>query len=125
MNHISAGGIVWQGDKICFVRYPDGRLGFPKGTLEDGETIEQTAVREVSEEAGLINPRIIKNLGFFTRMGRTHNFDVLKDIHMFLMEVDDFTEKTKDEETEWLTIEEAMPRLFPEEAEFLKKVLTA
>ena len=126
MNWISAGGIIWQGDKICFLRYPDGKLSFPKGTQEPGETIEQTAIREVQEETGLNNPRIIKKLGILTRVGHDRKHQpVLKDIHLYLMEVDDFTQGKKDEEIDWLTPDEAFPRLFPAEAEFLKKILTA
>lgn len=35
------------------IRQTNGDWGFPKGHMEQGETEEQTAVREISEEVGL------------------------------------------------------------------------
>lgn len=124
MNYQSAGGIIFNGEKICFIRFPNGMLSFPKGTMEKGETPEQTAVREVQEETGLASPKIIKKLGIVTRIGHDRfHLPVMKDIHLYLMQVDDFTEKSKDEETEWLTPDAAYPRLFKEESEFLKTIV--
>ena len=55
-NEVSAGGVVVRpsdgGYEVCLVS--DGRYwGLPKGLVEPGETPEQTALREVSEETGL------------------------------------------------------------------------
>ncbi len=124
MNYQSAGGIIFNGDKICFIRFPDGMLSFPKGTQEQGEAIEQTAIREAQEETGLQNPKIIKKLGILTRMGQDHDRKpVLKDIHLYLMAVDNFTQGSKDQQTEWLTPHEALPRLYDEERKFLQDLV--
>lgn len=48
-----------------------GRWSIPKGHVESGETLEQTAVREIGEETGLSKIKIIDKLDkihFFYRM---------------------------------------------------------
>lgn len=50
-----AGGVVLDGaGRVLLVRYRSGAWAFPKGHVEAGETLEQTAVREVREETGSI-----------------------------------------------------------------------
>jgi len=39
-----------------------GRWSVPKGHVESGETLEQTALREIGEETGLHNTRIVDKL---------------------------------------------------------------
>ena len=51
---VSAGGVVVRDGKIIFVKFSDGQgITFPKGHVEQGETYEQAALREVGEETGL------------------------------------------------------------------------
>ncbi|HVR10181.1 MAG TPA: NUDIX hydrolase [Thermoanaerobaculia bacterium] len=53
-HHRSAGGLVVRGDTILLISTQKGRRWqLPKGHVEDGETLEQTAVREVREETGV------------------------------------------------------------------------
>ena len=57
----------------------------PKGHVEPGETIEQAALREIHEEAGLANVQLIKLLGSILRESVKRNGDVvLKTIHYYL-----------------------------------------
>ena len=48
-----AGGVVFGPLGVLLVRYRSGAWAFPKGHVEPGETLEQTAVREVQEEGGV------------------------------------------------------------------------
>ena len=49
-----AGGVVFSSaGEVLLVRYRSGAWAFPKGHVEPGETLEQTAVREVQEEGGV------------------------------------------------------------------------
>jgi len=57
---VSAGGVVYRIDRgevhvvICGQLSHNGwSWGLPKGTPEPGETLEETAIREVTEETGL------------------------------------------------------------------------
>ena len=57
----------------------------PKGHVEEGETIEIAALREIHEEAGLDNVQLIKHLGSFVRESAKSNGDLVqKTIHFFL-----------------------------------------
>ncbi len=89
----SAGGVVVRTEEVgrssssgSVRRERDGRTWtLPKGTPDPGETIEQTAFREVREETGL-EVRIIRPIGpieywFFQSGTRIH-----KVVHYFLME---------------------------------------
>lgn len=93
-QEISAGGIVYKvtgrGVLVAFIRDSVGKMTFPKGHVEKGESIERTARREVLEETGLKGLRLVRKLGRiqitfedrYIRKGDT----VKKDIHYFLFE---------------------------------------
>jgi 8-oxo-dGTP pyrophosphatase MutT (NUDIX family) len=89
----SAGGIVirYENDSPQFVagrrrRERDGGTWtLPKGTPIAGESLEETALREVSEETGL-RTRILSPLGsiYYTFVQR--GLRIHKTVHYFLME---------------------------------------
>lgn len=85
---ICAGGVVFKDDKIVSLRRKNGVWLMPKGHVEPGETLEQTAVREVQEETGLI-ARVKAPLGeteySFTENGVLYQ----KKVHWFYMEAVD------------------------------------
>ncbi len=74
----TAGGIViGDGGTIAMVRSKNSDSWlFPKGHVDEGETDEQAAQREIAEECGLEELEYIDDLGLFER-GE-------KSIHMFL-----------------------------------------
>jgi 8-oxo-dGTP pyrophosphatase MutT (NUDIX family) len=58
----AAGGVVYNNTDEILMIYRRGFWDLPKGKFEDGETIPETAVREVQEEVGLNDVKIIKEL---------------------------------------------------------------
>jgi 8-oxo-dGTP diphosphatase len=96
-REFSAGGVVYKkenGAVFILLINPKGpnygpatnKWSFPKGGLEEGESKEEVAVREVREEGG-INAKITKSLGyikFFRHSPRIGN--ALKFVDFWLME---------------------------------------
>jgi 8-oxo-dGTP pyrophosphatase MutT (NUDIX family) len=66
---VSAGGVVWRHSAtgeleiVLCGRERDGSWALPKGTPDEGESIEETALREVREETGL-EVELGESLGF-------------------------------------------------------------
>ena len=85
-----AGGIV-LGDHgtIALVRNRKETLWFfPKGHVEPDETDEDTARREIQEEAGIAGLELIDDLGSYLRprilADGSYSAEEMKDIHMLL-----------------------------------------
>ncbi len=88
-SEISAGGLILRkaknGWEILRIRDRSGVWTFPKGKIEEGETLEETAVREISEEVGL---HTLRFLGTLTPLHYiyTRNGQVDKTVHYFVFE---------------------------------------
>ena len=85
----------------------------PKGHIEDGETVEQTAVREVKEETG-ISAHILQPLGSIDYWFVAERRRVHKTVHHFLLEAVGGELSDEDEEvTEvaWVPVTELEPKL--------------
>ena len=128
---VSAGGVVFRRDQgktaivICG-RTSDGVWGLPKGTPEAGETLEETALREVREETGL-EARIVDKVGvveyWFARSGTRYH----KWVHHYLMEAvggDTTNHDVEYDRVEWRDSRAALRRLtFKNEADMVAKAL--
>ena len=77
-----------------------GRWTIPKGHVEPGESIEQTALREVCEETGLNNLRLGERLDklhfFYRREGKL----IFMTTHVFLMQAKGDTDALVPEDSE-------------------------
>ncbi|CAM2832301.1 NUDIX domain-containing protein [Paenibacillus sediminis] len=114
MKEISAGGVVYRkhNGKIEIQLITDryGKISLAKGKMEAGETVEQTALREISEETGMIG-RIIEPVEViaYTYEHPVHG-SVNKEVHYFLVEAESGELKPQIEEirgVNWYSPEEA------------------
>ena len=132
MKEISAGGVVVKregSDKyILLVEYENNTFGFPKGHLKEGETPEEAAKREITEEVGLSGIVIGKKIGVISRKTINMNNGASdKDIIMFDVTINDYTHNEITEESfKWFKFNEAeFSFKYKEDKEFfIEKVLT-
>ena len=93
VEEVSAGGVIVDvHDGVARVpviarRNRAGRVEWclPKGHLERNETLEQTAVREVAEETGIVG-RILASLGTIDYWFSASGTRVHKIVHHYLLE---------------------------------------
>ena len=130
VEETSAGGLVVddQGRAALIARTDRrGRLlwSLPKGHLEEGESLEAAAVREVSEETG-ITGRVLAPLGvidfYFTAADRR----VHKTVHHYLLVAESGELSAADievDDVDWVPLEEVTERLaYADERRLIAKV---
>lgn len=125
-DRTSAGGVIarLEGDIVLIglVREADfpGYI-LPKGGVEAGEDVETAAAREIGEEAGISDLRLIRPLGVRARL----SFDRRKwtTTHYFLFttrqEVGRPTDPEKVYRLEWLPLRDRPPFFWPEQGELV------
>lgn len=58
----AAGGLVFNQENEILAIYRLGKWDLPKGKVENGETINEAAIREVEEECGISNLKLLDEL---------------------------------------------------------------
>ncbi len=128
----SGGVVIGPGNKILVVNQHGNSWSLPKGHLENGEDEEQAAQREIFEESGIQEVRIIEKLGEYER-GRIgpdakgEDLTHMKHITIFLC-ITNQTELSpidpENPEAEWLPIQDVADRLTNQkDKEFFNSVL--
>ncbi len=106
---------VGKSSRYLLLHYEAGHWDFVKGHVEKGESEEETVRREILEETGLANVRLLTDFRerinyFYRRRGRT----VSKEVVFYLVEAyGDEKVKISGEHVgyEWLPYPEALERL--------------
>ena len=115
----SSGGVVYRpledGPHVLLIKDPYNNWGLPKGHIEGGETPEQAALREVSEETGLQGITVVAQLPTIDWYFRDRGKLVHKFCHFFLIasHTGDPAPQLDEGITEclWVPIEHALERV--------------
>ncbi|MFC7681489.1 NUDIX hydrolase [Paenibacillus sp. GCM10028914] len=107
-KEISAGGVVYRqkdGElQIQLIQDRYGKTSLAKGKMEPGETIEQTALREILEETGIVG-KIIAPVDIIAYKYNHPEYGVVdKEVHYYLVEAEEGNLKPQIEEindVEW------------------------
>jgi len=133
-RYAAAGGVVVDPDAglVLILLVPDhvgphglSEARLPKGHIEPGESREETAVREVIEETGLVEVEILADLGHQTTEFDYANWHTVRDESYFLMRTctwDGWGEPEPKYMRQWLTWSEAIDRLtYEQEREWVRR----
>lgn len=135
-SEVSAGGVIYRGGdqpEVCLIATHDGRTWqLPKGIIEDGESREDAARREVSEETGLFGD-LVQPLGKIKYWyvwdygdGRER---VRKQVYFFLFLYNSGSTDDHDDEVDdarWFTLDDAREHLsFKDERGVLERAAEA
>lgn len=116
----SAGGVIIGPDnKIVVVNQNGDSWSLPKGHLEQGENEEEAAVREIYEECGIQDVKILEKLGEYERGriglgGAGEDVEHMKHITIFLCVTDQQQLNPIDPDNpsaEWLAIQDVADKL--------------
>jgi len=121
VKEFSAGGVIYRktGDDLeVALIHVRNRWGLPKGHVEEGERVEEAALREVREETGL-EGKLIRKLGDIGYSYRDKNQErelvrIYKRVHFYLLRYVRGDVRDHDHEADdarWFPIEQALKQL--------------
>ena len=122
-TEFSAGGIVFrktnQQIQYALILNSYDAWTFPKGHIEKPEKAEETALREVQEEIGLSNLKIVQLIDRIDYFFKMNDVTYHKYVDFYLMTAGDDTKLTHQpsevQNAQWFTYAEARKKLFYKE----------
>ncbi len=120
----ACGCIIMNDDKVLLIKQNQGFWGFPKGHVEEGETEEETALREVKEETNI--DVLIEDQKRYETQYTLPNGNTKKVVFFVAKKIGGEEKKQEDEllDLKWCTSKEALELLTYEDIkELFKKVL--
>jgi diadenosine hexaphosphate hydrolase (ATP-forming) len=115
MQEISAGGVVYRINKeqieILLIHDRFGAITLPKGKQELGETIKETALREIEEETGVIGEIVTKIQTISYEYTHSKHGKIEKEVTYYLVKTNTKALTPQIEEIDavlWYSIQEAI-----------------
>ena len=113
-EEFSVAAVVYYGEEYLLLKYGLGHWEFVKGHKEENETDEQTILRELREETGIINASLIKGFKenynyYFTQK----NKNIHKFVSCYLIQSKEKQVSLSFEHVDfvWLSFRKALKRL--------------
>lgn len=117
----TAGGVIFRRSKknndieILLIQDAKNRWTIPKGHIEEGETAKETAAREITEETGLKEMKVMNWLGKINFRYRRGSSLVLMTTEIFLVQglgdTDDLTPEDWMNGIQWFPAPEALDKI--------------
>jgi 8-oxo-dGTP pyrophosphatase MutT (NUDIX family) len=134
VREFTAGGVVWRknatsgGIDILMIQDRMSRWTIPKGHVEPGERLEQTALREVEEETGLTDMKLGEHLDKLHFFYRKEGKLIFMTTHVYLIEALGDTDAIVPENSEgivdvkWFSRDEALKLIEYKDTEKLFRI---
>jgi 8-oxo-dGTP pyrophosphatase MutT (NUDIX family) len=125
-SRTSAGGIVVRIENgkplIALVKEEPFAVFLPKGGIEPGEDLEGAALREIEEEAGLSDLRLVEYLGTRERLGFSKQKWITTHYFLFVtrQEQGKPTDVSHAYSCEWFPLDALPEMLWPEQQELVE-----
>lgn len=130
LHYTAAGGVAVHKGRVLVLRRPSrGEVRLPKGHVDPGETVQETALREVREESGYADLAVQADLGVQVVEFDYAGQHVVRTERYFLMRLAENASPPgageEQFEPDWLTWEEALAALtFEPEREWVRRART-
>lgn len=110
----SIGAVVFKDKEMLLLKYGMGHWGLVKGNIEKGESDEETIFRELEEETGITNAKLVK--GFEEKIEYYYTLKdkkIHKKVIYYLIKSNTKDVKLSYEHDafEWLTFQEAIEKV--------------